>query len=54
MNGEITQEEAERYKEPYNQILSTQEVILKVYNQYQYIKNNPKAEFVMILGIKIY
>ena len=43
MNGEITQEEAERYKEPYNQILSTQEVLLKVYNQYQYIKNNSKS-----------
>ena len=52
MNGEITQEEAERYKEPYNQILSTQEVFLKVYNQYQYIKNNPKAEFVYDTGYK--
>ena len=52
INGELTQEEAEKYKEPYDEILSTQEVFVKVYNQYQYIKNNPKAEFVYDSGYK--
>ncbi len=49
-NGEISKEEAIRYKEPYNEILSSEEIFLRIIEQYEQIKENPKAEFVYDTG----
>ena len=51
-NGEISKEEAIRYKEPYNEILSSEEIFLRIVEQYEHIKENPKAEFVYDTGYK--
>lgn len=51
-NGEISKEESIRYKEPYNEILSSEEIFSRIIEQYEYIKENPKAEFVYDTGYK--
>ena len=50
--GEISIEEAIRYKEPYYEILNEEEIFLRIIEQYEYIKENPKAEFVYDTGYK--
>ena len=51
-NGEISKEEAIRYEEPYNEILSSEEIFLRIVEQYEHIKENPNAEFVYDTGYK--
>ena len=50
ISGEISKIEAKKYKEPYEEILSTKEIFSKVEEKYAYIKNNSKAEFVYDTG----
>lgn len=50
--GEIDKRIATSYKEPYEEILSTKSIFDRVLTQYQYIKENPKAEFVYDTGYK--
>lgn len=49
-NGKISKIEAINISRPYEEILSTKEVFNKVLEKYDYIKNNPKAEFVYDTG----
>lgn len=51
-SGEISREEAMRYENPYDEILSTEKIFSKIIEQYEYIKTNPKAEFVYDTGYK--
>lgn len=51
-NGEITKEAAIKFKEPYDEILSTEDIFSRIIEQYEYIKENPKAEFVYDTGYK--
>lgn len=51
-NGEISREESIQYKEPYNEILNTEKIFLRIIKQYEHIKENPKAEFVYDTGYK--
>lgn len=51
-NGEISRENALKYKEPYNEILNSEEIFSSIIEQYENIKNNPKAEFVYDTGYK--
>lgn len=51
-NGEISREESIQYKEPYHEILNVEEIFLKIVEQYENIKENPKAEFVYDTGYK--
>lgn len=50
--GELSKQVANRYKEPYEDMLSTQEIFNRVLAQYEYIKENPEAEFVYDTGYK--
>jgi hypothetical protein len=50
--GEISREEAIRYKEPYHEVLNAEEIFLRIIEQYEHIKENPKAEFVYDTGYK--
>ena len=50
--GEINREEAVKYKEPYQKVLNTEDVFLRIIEQYEHIKENPKAEFVYDTGYK--
>ena len=50
--GEISKKEAIYYEEPYENILATKEIFMKILDQYEYIKENPKAEFVYDTGYK--
>lgn len=51
-NGEISIEEAIKYKEPYNEVLNVEEIFSRIIEQYENIKENPKAEFVYDTGYK--
>jgi len=51
-NGEISVEEAIKYKEPYNNILDAEEIFSRIIKQYEHIKENPRAEFVYDTGYK--
>jgi len=50
--GEISKKDAIYYEEPYENILATKEIFMKILDQYEYIKENPKAEFVYDTGYK--
>lgn len=50
--GEINREEAIRYKEPYHEVLNAEEIFLRIIEQYEHIKEHPKAEFVYDTGYK--
>ena len=50
--GEISREEAVQYKEPYQEVLNTEDIFLRIVEQYEHIKENPKAEFVYDTGYK--
>lgn len=51
-NGEISRQEAINLKTPYDEILSTEEMFSRIIEQYEHIKENPKAEFVYDTGYK--
>ena len=50
--GEISTQEAIRYKEPYHEVLNAEEIFLRIIEQYEYIKEHPEAEFVYDTGYK--
>lgn len=51
-DGKLSKNIANRYKEPYEDILSTQQIFNKVLEKYEYIQKNPEAEFVYDTGYK--
>ncbi len=51
-NGEISRQEAINLKAPYDEVLSTEEIFSRIIEQYEHIKENPKAQFVYDTGYK--